>query len=830
MFQFSDDWYLVGTSPDKFLTPSDFIDESLRWLSATVPGTVALSLLNSGQWKPNDQFDFDSQDYWYKKEFDLEQPADQSPLFLCFDGLATLCEVWLNGQRILESNSMFLGHQIDISEYIQTQNELYLCFRSLNKALSQRRPRPRWKTKLVSQQQLRWFRTTLLGRIPGWTPAIAPVGPWKEISLSESLTPLNVDISLFLEGTDGVVDFSCDVFHRGEVPIEAVLSIGDTDTKLNLEKIEQGSRVHRKFRINEVALWWPHTHGEPILYPVKLSIKVAEEERSHPLPPIGFKKVHVEQSNDEFCITVNNTKIFCRGACWTVNEIVSLLGNSSSLEQTLILMRNAGTNMIRVGGTMLYEQEGFYQLCDKLGIMVWQDFMFANMDYPVNDEAFALSIRTEAEQQLVRLHKYVCLSVYCGNSEIEQQAAMLGIDSESWSNGFFSKQLPKLCKNYHPNIPYITSTPTGDVLPFHTDTGVSHYYGVGAYLRPINEVRQHSVKFSPECLGFSNIPVAKTRNSVLDRQIPVTHHPLWKERVPRDTGTGWDFEDVRDHYMRALFDVDPVQLRSFDNEKYLTLSEIVSGEMMSQVFAEWRSCHSHCSGGLVWFLKDFWPGAGWGIIDSCGLPKAAYYYLKRCWQPVAVCITDESLNGLHIHVNNETKKNFSGELEVTLLNEFGSAIASVTTKLVVLSRNKALILLDQLLNTFYDTTYTYRFGPSKHSVVSVRLIDPTGHEVSTAYYFPNRELPRFEEKPNLKAVMTASNDNAFQLELSCDKFLYAVNIDTPGFSSSDNYFHMIPGVHKLIKIERLGDCNKMAKGYISAVNMSEDVKIKVSSN
>ena len=368
------------------------------------------------------------------------------------------------------------------------------------------------------------------------------------------------------------------------------------------------------------------------------------------------------------------------------------------------------------------------------------------------------------------------------------------------------------------------------ILPFHTNSGVTHYYGVGAYRRSVLEVRNHNVKFTPESLGFANVPIAKTRNEVLDKQIPVTHHPRWKERTPRDTGTGWDFEDVRDHYLKELFSIDPQQLRSFDNEKYLSLSEIVSGEMMSQVFAEWRSNRSRCSGGLIWFLKDFLPGAGWGILDSYGIPKACYYYLKRRWQPISVCITDESLNGLDIHVVNENNKEIAGKLVVTLLNDESVVIAVTSSNITIEGRSVETVSLDELLGSFYDATYSYRFGPAKHSVVAVQLIDKNGVEISADYYFPLAQIPRAVSKTELTATIVDIDNSNYELELETDKFLYAVNIDIPGYLASDNYFHMVPGLVKRVGVELFNNAASKPKGYVSALNSQEEVKIKVISN
>ena len=143
-----------------------------------------------------------------------------------------------------------------------------------------------------------------------------------------------------------------------------------------------------------------------------------------------------------------------------------------------------------------------------------------------------------------------------------------------------SEELPALCAANHPGTAYVPSTPSGGVLPFHASSGVTHYYGIGAYLRSPDELRKTNVKFTPECLGFANVPDPATVDLITGGALPVTHSPQWKSRIPRDTGAGWDFEDVRDHYLREFYGVDPVQLRSWNMPRYLQLSRLVSGEMM----------------------------------------------------------------------------------------------------------------------------------------------------------------------------------------------------------------------------------------------------------
>jgi len=819
-------WTLTQTAPDACVGPADLTAESTQWIPAIVPGTVAQSFLAVDRWTINDLYNFDANDFWYKSQFSYDGVKNQQSVFLSFEGLATLCTVWLNGERILDSDNMFVRHRIDVASLLENTNELYLCFRSLTQSLTHKRPRPRWKTKVVEQQQLRWIRTTLLGRIPGWTPPVAAVGPWKTISMDDGAEPANVTIYSQLQNTQGVVSFSCDFILTNKNSITARLIIGDKSNELKV--VQSGNEVHLagELTISNPTLWWPHTHGQSYLYDVSLEIITGESTSTINLTPIGFKTVELDTLAGNFSISINGKPIFCRGACWTINDIVSLSGDNSELEQTLNLMQSAGANMIRVGGTMVYEQDQFYRLCDKLGIMVWQDFMFANMDYPIEDEAFLANVKIESEQQLVRLSKHTSLAMYCGNSEIEQQTAMLGVDRVLWSNSLFSKLLPEWCGKLHPGIPYVSSTPTGGVLPFHTNAGLSHYYGVGAYLASVNEVRSHDVKFTSECLGFANIPVSRTRNSVLNGQLPVTHHPKWKERTPRDTATGWDFEDVRDHYFKKIYSIEPDRLRKFDPGRYITLSEVVTGEIMAQVFSEWRSSYSSCNGGLVWFLKDFWAGAGWGIIDSNNQPKACYYALKRVWQPVSVHLSNESLNGVHVHIVNENEEAFSGALTLTLLNQDGVKITEASIPVEVKGNSKIIFQSDEMLDGFYDCTYSYRFGGLNHSVISATLVNDNKRHVSDSFLFPEPWPLARNKNIDVEISLKLISDDEYQLIIKSNHFLFAVNIDAPGFLPSDNFFHYFTGQEKCITLIKNNENIKRCKGYISAINMDKDVKFK----
>ncbi len=818
-------WSYCAQPPGAITHPDQLGAASPHWLPAMVPGTVAAALQANGQWDFNRPTDLDAQDWWYRTTFvPPELPAGYS-CHLCLDGLATLAEVWLNGHRLLTTDNMFRGYRVNVGPYLRPHNELVIGFRSLSEDLKRKRPRPRWKTNLVQHQQLRWQRATLLGRIPGWSPPVAAVGPWRAVRLDTSpFSVLERRLDSRVDGTDGVVTLQARIHSTGLVG-GAILNVGGREVAADVRADADTWLVRAEVRIANPPLWWPHTHGAQPLSECRLHIRVGEARYTIPCGAVGFRDLSVRQ--DSFSVHVNGVPVYCRGACWTVTDIMTLGGTAESIARDLRLVRDGGMNMLRVGGTMVYESDDFYRLCDELGILVWQDFMFANMDYPIEDAGFAANIEAEARYQLSRLSPHPCIAVFCGNSEVEQQAAMRGVPREAWRNHWFATRLPELCADYAPGVAYLPSTPSGGALPFHVRSGVAHYYGVGAYRRSPRDLRRADVKFAPECLAFANVPEPQTVHAIMGDDAPAAHHPRWKQRVPRDTGAGWDFDDVRDFYLQHFFAADPVALRSFDMPRYLQLSRVVPGEMMSQVFAEWRSGSTRNCGGIVWFFKDLWPAAGWGVIDSLGLPKAAYYYLRRSWLPRQITVTDEDLDGLHLHVTNETAEPLDGHVELLLLQEGHIVVARQEAPCRLPPRGRQTLVADALLDGFHDLTYSYRFGPPKHDVAIATLFDEQRRVLSEAFHFVRAREPSFVAGVTLDIQAEAVGDSGYEVTLLSDRWLQSVSFDVKGFLPDDNYFHLTPSRQKLVRFTALEGGNTRFRGYLEALNLKSPVAIRL---
>ncbi|HXN36993.1 MAG TPA: hypothetical protein VN892_03060 [Solirubrobacteraceae bacterium] len=842
-------WQAARSAPDEHADAS--AGAQLSWIPARVPGTAAGALHDAGMWTAGDPHDFDTDDWWFRTSFNTQPLAPGEEAHLCLDGIATVAEVYLNGELVLESNSMFTAHALDVTQRLRDHNELAIRCRALAPLLSvRRRPRARWRTRLVSDGNLRFFRTMLLGRCPGIAPGPAAVGPWRPVRLERRR---HIDVEELtlrprLHGEDGVLAVLARLralegtqVRSVEVELSYASAIHHAQLELHGDGTgDDGLTARGELRVAAAERWWPHTHGEPISYDVRLRVATAERETIVEAGRIGFRDLafgatpshDVEQ--DGLDLHVNGVRVFARGAVWTPIDPVGLAPSQEELRAELTRVCDAGMNMLRLPGTGAYETRAFHDLCDELGILVWQDFMFANLDYPIADERFRTTVEHEAASVLAAVGGRPSLAVLCGNSEVEQQAAMMGVDATLARGELFGELLPELVRESGADALYIPSAPYGGDVPFRTDRGIGTYYGVGCYRLPLEDARRASVRFAAECLAFSHVP-APASVEAMSPQAPerlVGHHPVWKAGVPRENGADWDFEDVRDHYLRLLFGVDADELRWVDHARYLELSRMLTGEILADVFGEWRRGTSPCAGGLVLWLHDLLPGAGWGVIDHRGTPKLAYHHLKRALAPVAVWTVDEQLGGVVAHVANDRPTPLSAFLRVALYREREHLVEQARTAVELNPHSQGEWNVEGVIGRFLDVAWTYRFGPCAQDTIVVTLERDQGgggepRILSQTMRFPagrplDREPP---ERLGLAARAHTQPDGSLLLTVSSRRLAYGVGIRAPGFVPSDDGFSVEPGGERSVTLQPYSAQASLQDCRLGAVNMSGHVKI-----
>jgi beta-mannosidase len=802
-------WSLALTEPGAYTLPSD-LPPDLEFLPAMVPGTVAAALEAAGRFDRNNPEPLIDRDVWYRCRLAGEAPG---PAILRLAGLATVADVFLGEALILSSTSMFESH--DVAVELTGSETLSICFRALKPHLEKAGPRARWRPRLMNSQGLRLIRTTALGFMPGWCPEVHAVGPWRPVSVMRiadngvASPPSSIPAGHLLsagEKRELAISAELDESGAGLLKVSFAFDRSPRDLRLVCNGREthftnDGGGYSAELRLPGIEPWWPHTHGAPALYDVAL--KVDGEE--FPLVRTGFRSLKVNRGTDgdDFAVIVNGEKIFCRGAVWTSADIVNLPGDRAGYEPWLRLAKDAGMNMIRIPGIATYESPAFFALCDELGLLVWQDLMLANFDYPAGDPDFLIHVKTEVGQFLAATQASPSLAVLCGGSEVYQQGAMLGLPERIWKGPLCEEILPALVADRRPDLPYVVNSPSGGALPFYPNAGVAHYYGVGAYKQPLEDARRANIRFAAECLAFSNLSDSETLAG-------------GKSGIPRDAGVDWDFEDVRDHYLGALYDADPQTLRAQQPERYLVLSRAVTGEVMETAFAEWRRPGSTCNGALTFTFQDVMPGPGWGVVGADRTPKPAWFALKRAFRPVQAIFADEGTNGLDIHLLNETPADLPVVLELACLRDGRMAVVSGHRDLTLISRSSESIASTDLFGAFFDTNYAYRFGPPSHDVTVARLKHAqTGEIVAEAFHFPLGRAHAFHDAEI--AVSVAEDGGEFWLELSTDIFAQSVSIKCAGYRPSDNGFHLAPGAIRRIRLAAFPDAAGRPGGTIRSL-------------
>ncbi|WP_416407655.1 glycoside hydrolase family 2 protein [Agrobacterium rosae] len=803
----SEGWTLTLTEPDAFLTPVD-IPFDAETLTAPVPGTVAQALEALRKFDRLQPEPLNNRDAWYR----LTLVSDEiGPAILRFEGLATIAEIFLNGELVAHSTSMF--EALDLAFELTGADELAICFRALAPRLDKTGPRARWRPQMMNSQGLRLIRTTALGHMPGWCPEIHAIGPWRPIRLiRENKRAFDVLSFQSQLNEDGI-----GLLHISVRSKSAAMELECAGVWLPLQAKDDNT-FEGELRLENIEPWWPATHGKTTLYDVNLRV----DGQTHLAARTGFRRIEIDCGADVkgFGLKINGEPVFCRGAVWTNADIVRLPGDRADYEPWLRLAAEAGMNMIRIGGTMTYETPEFFALCDELGLMVWQDMMLANFDYPAKDEAFLAHIEQEISQLLAKTADSPSLTVLCGGSEMYQQGAMLGLSEQFWKGPLTEEILPAHVHRLRPDIAYVPNSPFGGSLPFVPNEKVGHYYGVGAYCRPLEDARRADVRFAGECLAFANVPHQRT----LDKYLPAkpVHDPKWRARVPRDRGASWDFEDVRDHYLKLLYDVDPAILRREDVDRYLDFSRAAIAEVMEATFAEWRRVGSNCQGALVWTLQDLLPGPGWGVIDSTGQPKSAFYGLKRAFRPLQINLLDEGTNGLDIHLINETPENVDAVVEISCLRDGLQPVISGRRAISLPARAKQAIAATDLFGAFFDTTCAYRFGPPSHDVTVAKLLDAkTGELLADAFNFPRGRQAALH-RASIETILTQTENGRWILHVTTDRFAQSVHIDADGFRSADDGFHLSPGAGRHIELIPFGSAKtEIPRGEIRTLGNAQ---------
>lgn len=810
-------WELTATEPGAAGDPAELARLPVTWTPAVVPGTVAAALDIAGGgakgWAATAAGHLDAVDWWFRCRF----TGAPGQWVLRFGGVATVADVWVNGHHRLHGENMFRPLEAVVDD-LTGDDELILRCASLTAHLAGRRPRPRWKTALVADQRLRWARTSLLGRLQGWAATPPPVGPWRAVTCTPAGERRLVGRRVVArpDGPGGTVEVELAL--SGRVRAAAVV-VGGQRAALAVDASDAGAVVSGTVRLPAVQRWWPHTHGPQPLYPAALEVDGETVE----LGQVGFRTVVADRADGAFTLVVNDQPIFARGAVWMPPDPVGLAADPAEVRHTLELAREANCNLVRVPGTGVYPDDSFWDACDQLGLLVWQDAMIAFTD-PPDTPGFAAEVEAELGAVLDGLGGRPSPAVICGAQEVVEQAAMFSVPRSRWGFPLLEETIPALVADRLPGVAYLADNPIGGYEPSRTDEGVAHYFGVGGYRRPIDDAERAGVRFASECLAFATPAEPRTVEEAFGGPLPAGHDPEWKRAVHHDAGRSWDLEDMLGLYLADLFGEDPVALRYRDPQRALELRRATVVAIFERVLGDLRGPRTACAGAVVLALRDLRAGVGWGVVDALGRPKAPWWALRRTFAPSALLLADRGFAGLVADVVHDGAEPLDATVRVDLYVRGELRVDSAETAVSVPARATVSVELAPLFDAFLDLAWAYRFRPPAHDVVAVTLTGADGTELAHAVHLPGGPTRPFESDVGLSATVTGTDGRRAEVEVSCRRFAQWVVLDAPGWLAEDSWFHLPPGATRRVGLRRLGHGDGPPAGELHAFNAALRVR------
>lgn len=794
---------------------SELFSSADGWLSASVPGSIHQDLLAAGR-IPDPFLGLNEQqvqwvgeaDWLYRCRF---EPSPEllaaETIDLCFEGLDTFATAWLNGQQVLISDNMFVPQRLPVRALLRPgQNDLWILFES---ALRRGRARqaqygasPVWNGD-ASRVYVRkapyhygwdWGPCLLTAglwrpaRLEGYRWRIADVHCPAEVAadLASAALPVSIEIDPGGHDVESVSDLALHLRlfgPGGEVLDEATVPVS-------------GRQVQHRFDLAAPQLWWPRGYGAQPLYQLEVTLQHGGAEQDRQALRLGMRRLRLVQEPLEgqpgttFLFEVNNTPIFCGGANWIPAD--SFLERVTPERYRAWLQATVDANMVmlRVWGGGIYEEDIFYDLCDELGILVWQDFLFACGIYPALDW-FQASVAAEAEAAVRRLRHHPCLALWCGNNEDYQIAESIGAYDPTVAGDFtetrfparaiYERVLPGICARLDPLRPYWPGSPYAGASVHDTTVGDVHVWNVWhGSMADYHDYPRLGGRFISE-FGMQALPDPQT----------IAGFAPPEERYPQSRTLEFHNKATDGPRRLAIYLSDTVRVPATLDD-YLYATQLLQAEALAAAYRGWRRRWGGpgryaSAGALVWQLDDCWPVTSWAIIDYYLRPKPAYYVARRELAPLALGLAP-SAAGAEVWAVSSGQKPLEATLELSAWTLDGQQ-AQTEQRPVILRANQATEL------------GLYAFESTHQLVVGARLL-LDGAVAARAALWPEPFKYLTLPDPGIELTRLAAD----RLRLRAARPAKGVWLwsEQPA-RWSDNMLDLLPGDEQIIHAESLGD-------------------------
>lgn len=658
---------------------------------ATVPGVVQLDLMENGLIPDpflgtnEDSIQWVERENWlYEKEFDLPRLDTQKVYDLVFEGLDTYAEVYLNDSLILKADNMFCQWRVDVRPFLQKQkNKLCILFRSpiaVNKDKLDGRP----YHKTAENEAAKPHVSVYTRKAPhhfgwDWGPRIVTAGIWR---------PVYLHIWQKAE----IEDFQ---IYQQELHTDSALLMGKAairyshDERFRLRLLDKKSgqilaetdSTVLSWIIKDPQRWWPHNLGQPHLYQWTLQLLDGQTVLDEYTRSFGLREIELINEPDDigesFYFKVNGEPVFMKGANYIPSDAMLPRRTRADIDRLLEDARAANMNMIRVWGGGVYEEDYFYEKCDELGLMVWQDFMFACSMYPAN-EPFLSNIKKEIIYNVKRLRNHPSIAIWCGNNEVDVAWHNWGWQlkyfiskkdsAKMWEDyvRIFHKTIPNILAQYDPERPYTSTSPLsnwGKLSNFNYAT--MHFWGVWHGRQPFSDYNIYVGRFMSE-YGFQSFPDWKTIEHFATPDQYSLSSTVMKKHQKSYIGNGMIASHTRSEFKK------PKGFQEFVYKSQLTQMIGIRTAIRAH-----RARKGHCMGTLFWQLNDCWPGPSWSSIDYYGRWKALHYALPELYANIAI-LPEQDFNNMYIKIVSDELKEKMAELRVQAKTFNGQLINTVT--------------------------------------------------------------------------------------------------------------------------------------------------------
>lgn len=750
---------------------------------------------------------------------------------LVFEGLDTYASILLNAKEIQKTENMYIEYRVDVTDTIAEENELEILFEStflIGRKLEKEAEQAGVPTLFCHNGDSSRLQVRKAPYSYGWDwgPTLLTCGPWRPVYL-ETYTGRISDLSFRVELPESLSRATVTAVAEIEGPGPDVVEFelfGPDGSVVGVKQIVAvaAGAGQATFEVTAPELWYPIGNGSQPLYTLKargLRAGTGAEVCSSS-KRLGIRRVQLIQRplknapGTSFFFVINNVPIFCRGADWIPADMILPRVTAERYRAWVEFVANGNQNMIRVWGGGIYEDDVFYDACDELGVMVWQDFMLGCGSYPATDK-FLKTIEEEVLYNLRRMRHHPSIVLWCGNNEdhmfadkytpeykIEDQ------DPANWAKTnwparvIYDKILPAICAKHVPDTPYHPGSPWGGKLSNDTTVGDTHAWGVwmkASEQYPYQDYPKLAGRFVSEFGLKSYPPVRMIEQCITDPEERFPQSRTMDAHMKSSSKSTW----ARDNRTIALYLNDNVR-HGFTLEQYVYASQLIQAEAMGYAFNGWRRLwkgpgNEECAGTLVWQLNDAWPSVSWSIGDYQLRPKYAYFSIKRAMAPLTVGVsravveTARDNEVTHVHIHKETRIQVWGS-NFTVSDETLDLVLQgfdLTTGKCLWQEKKEVTLMENRSTEVYDEVLSAAAG---QTIVSARLLE-RGKVIARFSDWPQPFRHYNIPKPEIKLIVKGDE---VRVSAPVPVKGLVININDDDVKFEDNVIDLVPGDEQVI--------------------------------